>query len=131
MKTMAKTVLEKLIASQQTELDAVLLYQALAKEMKTEEEKELLLSMAADEGKHGAILKGITGAPLKPNPALANMAVKMYKIGGRKLLFPFMAKFEINSFFSYQKYFTEYPEIAKIASDEIRHGHILNDLCNR
>ena len=123
-----KTVLDKLIASQQTELDAVLLYQELAKLMDTEEEKELLLGLAADEGRHGAILRGITGAPLKPNPALAKMAVKLYKIGGRKLLFPFMSKFEISSFFSYQKYFTAYPEISKIAADEIRHGHILNNL---
>ena len=123
-----KTDLEILIASQQTELDAVLLYQELAKLMNTEEEKKQLLGMAADEGRHAAILRGITGKQLKPKAALAKATAAMYKIGGKKLLFPFMSKFEIESFFSYQKFFTKYPEIAAIASDEIRHGHILNEL---
>ena len=123
-----KTDMQVLTTSQQTELDAVLLYQALAKLMKTEEEKQTLLAMAADEGRHGAILRGITGKDLKPKPALAKAAAALYKVGGKKLLFPFMAKFEIESFFSYQKFFAAYPEIAAIASDEIRHGHLLTEM---
>ena len=123
-----KTELEALIASQQTELDAVLLYQALAKLMKTEEDKEILLSMAADEGRHASILRGITGKQLQPNGTLAKMTTVMYKAGGKRVLLPFMARFEIESFFSYQKYFQRYPAIAAIAADEIRHGHLLNRL---
>ncbi len=126
-----KTDLEALIASQQTELDAVLLYKELAKLVKSEDERKTLLSMAADEGRHAAILKEYTGAPLKPNPTLAKAAAAMFKIGGKRLLFPFMAEFEINSFFSYKKYFVKYPEITKIASDEIRHGHLLSGMLNK
>ncbi len=122
---MATNEMDALIAAQQTELDAVLLYQELSKLMKTEEEKEILLKMAADEGRHGAILRGITGAELKPKPLMARAVCTMYKILGRRAVFPLMSDFEINSFFTYKKYFTKYPEIAKIASDEIRHGHIL------
>ena len=99
--------------------------------MKTEEEKKLILSLAADEGRHAAILRGITGTALKPNNKLAKVSAAMYKIGGRKLLFPVMSRFEINSFFTYQKFFETYPEISKIAADEIKHGHILNDLKNK
>jgi hypothetical protein len=51
-----------------------------------------------------------------------------YRTGGKKLLLAFMSRFEIESFFSYQKYFTQYPEIAAIASDEIRHGHLLTEM---
>ena len=123
-----KTDLEKLIASQQTELDAVLLYQKLAELTDNEEHKKALLSMAADEGRHASVLKGITGAQLKPKDTLAKAAAAMYKIGGKKVLFPFMSEFEISSFFSYKKYFTKYPEITKIASDEIRHGHLLIEM---
>ncbi len=123
-----KTDIDILIASQQTELDAVLLYQKLAELVKDEEQKKTLLSMAADEGRHAAILKGITGAELKPKDTLAKATAAMYKIGGKKLLFPFMSEFEINSFFSYKKFFTKYPEITKIASDEIRHGHLLAEM---
>lgn len=96
-----------------------------------EDERKTLLSMAADEGRHAAILKEYTGAPLKPNPTLAKAAAAMFKIGGKRLLFPFMAEFEINSFFSYKKYFVKYPEITKIASDEIRHGHLLSGMLNK
>ncbi len=121
----SKSEMDKLIASQQTELDAVLLYQALAELAKSEEEKQTFLAMAADEGRHAAILRGITGAQLTPKNTLAKLSATMFRFGGRKVLLHFMAQFEINSFFSYQKYFDRYPEIASIASDEIRHGHLL------
>jgi len=125
---MEQTEMKALIASQQTELDAVLLYQKLASLAKTEEEKQTFMGMAADEGRHGAILRGITGADLKPKDTLAKLAGTLYKAGGRKLLLAFMSRFEIESFFSYQKYFTQYPQIAAIASDEIRHGHLLTEM---
>lgn len=123
-----KTDLDVLISSQQTELDAVLLYKELAKLMDNEEDRKTLLSMAADEGRHASILKEYTGAPLKPNGTLAKAAAALYKLGGKKLLFPFMSEFEIKSFFSYKKFFVDYPEITRIASDEIRHGHLLSNM---
>lgn len=122
---MGKSTVEQLVAFQQTELDAVRLYQKLASLTKNEEDRKKLLSMAADEGRHAGILKGITGAQLQPSDTLANITAKFYKIGGKRFLFPFMSKFEIDSFFTYEKFFTEYPQISKIASDEIRHGHML------
>ena len=125
---MAKTEMDKLISAQQTELDAVLLYKKLAELSKSESDRETLLKMAADEGRHASILKGITGAMLTPSDALAKMGAAMFKVSGKKILFPFMSKFEVNSFFSYQEFFTKYPEIAKIASDEIRHGHLLYEM---
>mgnify|MGYP002622979080 CR=1 FL=1 len=123
-----KTDIEALISSQQVELDAVLLYKALADLCKNEEEKNTFLSMAADEGRHAAILKEYTGALLKPSDKLAKMAAAMYKNGGKKLLLRIMSEFEINSYFTYQKYFVNYPKIANIASDEVRHGHLLSDM---
>lgn len=125
---MEQREMKKLIAAQQTELDAVLLYQGLAKLMKTEEEKQVLLGIAADEGRHAGILKQITGADLKPKKTLAKATAVMYKIGGKRLLFPFMAKFETNSYFTYQPFFETYPQIADIASDETRHGHLLTEM---
>ena len=116
-----------LIGFQQAELDAVLLYQGLAELMKTEEERTLMLKIAADEGRHAGILKQYTDEKLTPNPKLGKTVAALYRVMGKKTLFALMSKFEINSAGTYEPYFEKYPAIAGIAADEIRHGHLLND----
>jgi len=55
-----------LLKSQQGELDAVLMYKALANKVKREKEAEAFRQLAADEGRHAAVLKQITKTVLKP-----------------------------------------------------------------
>ena len=114
-----------LINFQQAELNAVVLYKGLAERIKNNEDKDLLLSIAADEGRHAAILKQYTKKQLTPKSTLKNAVVFMYKIIGKKALFSVMAKFEKSAGKLYEPYFEEYPEIKTIAADEIRHGKML------
>ncbi len=120
--------LEKLISFQQGELDAVLMYKALAEKMKTEKEKEVLLSIAADEGRHAAILRQYTKKKLEPKSTLARLLPPLYKIMGKKRLFPIVSKFEAGTVASYEPYFKKFPEIKGIAADEARHAELLKSI---
>lgn len=122
---MKKTELEKLIEFQQGELDAVYMYQKLAGLMKKEEDRELLLSLAADEGRHAGVLKQYTGAVLKPKKTLGDTVAVMYKALGRRLMFTVMSNFEYAAYDKYATYYEKYPELASVGKDEIKHGDIL------
>ena len=63
MKQNGNKVLLKL---QQGELDAVLVYRKLAELASSEEEKNVLLSIAADEGRHASIIREYSKEILKP-----------------------------------------------------------------
>lgn len=119
------SVMQKIIKFQQGELDAVVLYRGLADKMDNEEDKKLLLSIAADEGKHAAILKKITNADLKANDGLKKTVLFLYKIVGKKFLFKIMAKSESIAAKGYKPFFNEYPQLREIADDELRHGELL------
>lgn len=126
---MDKDELKALIGFQQGELDAVILYQALAKRMKDEETKQILLSIAADEGKHAAILRQYTETKLEPKPTLKNVSLLAHRIVGKKTLFKIMAKFEYNAANNYAPYFEKYPRIRdEITPDETKHGNLLMSL---
>ena len=123
---MNESDLKALLKSQQAELDAVLMYKALAELVEDEFSKEMLSSLAADEGRHAAILKSYTGVTLTPNDKLKNAAVKIYKTIGRKMMFDFVSTFEYASVKIYRPYFKKYPKTRLIAKDEARHGKILD-----
>ena len=56
---------EKMILkSQQGELDAVLMYNALAKAVKDPKDAETFRRLAADEGRHASVFKNISGQKL-------------------------------------------------------------------
>ena len=51
---------EELIHSQQGELNAVLMYQRLAKVVKTDKERETFLQLAKEEGRHASVFHAYT-----------------------------------------------------------------------
>lgn len=57
---------EELLRSQQGELDAVLIYQRLAKVVKTDKERETFLQLAKKEGRHASVFHAYTQKALKP-----------------------------------------------------------------
>ena len=56
---------EELIHSQQGELNAVLMYQRLAKVVKTDKERETFLQLAKEEGRHASVFHAYTKEALK------------------------------------------------------------------
>ena len=127
---MAKTELDALLAFQQSELDAVYLYQHLARLMKNADDIALMLTLASDEGRHAGILKQYTNkTDLKSRRQLGDAVCAMYKILGKKAVFSLLSKAEIQSEAHYREYYESYPALAAIGADEMKHGNWLADRC--
>ena len=111
---------------QQSELDAVLMYRALADKAKSNAEKELLLRLGAIEGKHAAVLRGITGSgERKPTDALAKPIALLERFAGRGLTYRLIALGEKAAYYLYQPLAKEHPELQTNAKEETEHGKTL------
>lgn len=117
---------------QQNELNAVLMYRALADKIKNEADKELLLSLAADEGRHAAILKEVTETVMQPKSGLAKAVPMLYRLIGKKALFSIISKIEFSAGKLYDELerknaglFEQYPKLKQLAADEKKHGELL------
>ena len=95
--------LKALLGAQQGELDAVLMYQSIAKKIKNEEIKALLLDSAKDEGRHASVFHKITKIDLRPKRTLAILVPILMTILGKKLVFRVIAKSEYGVKGSYEK----------------------------
>ncbi len=111
-----------LLKAQQGELDAVLMYNALAKKVKDKHDAEVFLQLASEEGHHASVFKNLTNQTLKPKNTLAVFVPLMYKIIGKKRLYPIIAKFEYGAVKTYEPVAAKFPEVESVKNDEHRHG---------
>lgn len=111
-----------LLKSQQGELDAVLMYKALAKVVKNEKDRETFIQLASEEGHHASVFRNLTNTALAPKKTLATLVPIIYKLIGKKRLYPIIARFEYNAENTYQPVAEKYPEIESVKNDEHRHG---------
>lgn len=111
-----------LLKSQQGELDAVLMYQALAEVVKDTKDADTFRKLAAEEGHHVAVFHGLTNENLKPKKTLAILMPILYKIIGKKRLYPLIAKGEYAAAENYAPVAEKFPEIESVKNDETRHG---------
>lgn len=119
---------EKLVKSQQGELNAVLIYQRLAKLTKDEKGKEIFLEIASDEGKHAAILKSYTNTVLKPKGTKAKLVGFLYKLMGHNFVMGLLQKGELASIDNYNPLKNDFPKIQQIIDDELRHAKMAKSL---
>lgn len=117
-----------LLKTQQGELDAVKLYKQLAEIVKHEKGKKLFLEIAADEGRHAAILKSYTKITLKPKGIKATVVVLLYKLIGHNFVMGLLQKGELKSIGVYRGLVVEFPKIQEIIDDEARHAEIAKSL---
>lgn len=122
---MSKEKLNPLVIFQQSEIDAVVMYQKLAETVNEERMKEIFKKAAADEGRHAAILRLITGATLKPKNTLAVAVSSMAKVTGIGFILKFISDFEYAAGKKYLPFVRDYPQIADIIKDECTHGDIM------
>ncbi len=123
---MSQEKLNPLVLFQQSEVDAVLMYQKLSEIAKDEQLKETFKKAAADEGRHAAILRSFTGEALKPKPTLAFAVSSMARVTGIRFILKFISEFEYAAGKKYLPFVKDYPEIAGIIKDEGVHGDIMN-----
>ncbi|MBO7470275.1 MAG: rubrerythrin [Bacteroidaceae bacterium] len=120
--------LKELLRSQQGELDAVLMYQRLAKVVKTDKEREAFLQLAKEEGRHASVFHAYTKKPLKPKKTMSIIMPFLYRILGKKRLYRMIAKGEYDAAVGYEHLIEDFPEVESVKNDEKRHGDIVSAL---
>ena len=119
---------KELLRSQQGELDAVLMYQRLAKVVKTDKERETFLQLAKEEGHHASVFHSYTKKALKPQKGKAIMMPVLYRLLGKKQLYPLIAKGEYDAAVGYEHLIADFPEVESVKNDEKRHGDMVSGL---
>lgn len=121
---------EMLLKLQQGELDAVLVYKKLAELSNSENEKEILLGIAADEGRHASIIREYSKEILRPCSKSSEEIEAAYKNLGKVKVYEMLINAEVNGGPMYEKLGEQFPRFKEIAKDELRHGSLLRSLLN-
>lgn len=116
---------KELLRSQQGELDAVLMYQRLAKVVKSDKDREAFLLLAKEEGRHASVFHTYTKTALKPKKKMARIMPILYYVLGRKRLYKLIAKGEYDAAVGYEHLIADFPEVESVKNDEHRHGDIV------
>lgn len=119
---MNRSEMKTLLKAQQGELDAVLMYNALADTVKDKHDAETFRRLAAEEGHHASVFKKLTEQTLTPKKTLARALPVFYKLIGRKCLYPIIARFEYAAVNTYAPVAESFPEVQSVKADEKRHG---------
>lgn len=117
-----------LLKAQQGELDAVLMYRALAAAVKSERDARTFRQLAAEEGRHAVVFKKLTGQTLKPKKTMAILLPLLYKVLGKKRLYPLIAKGEYAAVKTYKPVAGKFPQVKRVKADERRHGDTVMQL---
>ncbi|MBQ3295069.1 MAG: hypothetical protein IJH00_01095 [Erysipelotrichaceae bacterium] len=120
--------MKTLLKSQQGELDAVLMYNALAETVKDEKDAETFRQLAKEEAHHASVFKVLSEKTLQPKRTKAILLPILYRILGKKILYPFIARGEYNAVKTYEPVAERFPEVESVRNDEQRHGDIVKSL---
>ena len=120
--TLTDAQLKVLLAAQQGELDAVLMYNALARVAKDPADANTFRTLAAEEGGHAAVFKELTQQMLKPKRTKAILLPLLYRILGKKRVYPMIAKGEYDAVKKYEPVVAQFPQVESVKNDEKRHG---------
>ena len=120
--------MKALIKSQRGELDGVEMYKALSKAVKSQRDAAVFRQLAAEEGRHAAIFHRFTGKTLKPRAWKGAALSALYRVLGRKRLYPLIANGEYAAEKNYAAIVAEFPQTASVQADEKRHGDIVMGL---
>ncbi len=119
---MEKRDMEILLKSQQGELDAVLMYEALAKVVKDKRDADTFRQLASEEGHHASVFRNLTKQTLTPKKTKAIFLPILFRIIGKKRLYPLIAKGEYDAENNYAPVVEKFPEVESVKNDEHRHG---------
>lgn len=111
-----------LLKAQQGEMDAVPMYLALADAVADEQDARTFRQLAAEEGHHAAVFKALTNQTLQPKKLKAVALPLLYRLLGRKRLYPLIAQGEYAAVKTYQPVVERFPETSSVRDDEKRHG---------
>lgn len=119
---------ETCLFSQQGEMDAMLMYQKLAKVVKDQKDADTFVQLAAEEGGHASVFHELTGEVLKPKKTKSIVVPLMYKICGKKFTYNIIAKNEYDAAKKYEPVVKDFPQVESVKNDEVRHGDTVKAL---
>ncbi len=111
--------------AQQGELDAVLMYEALARAAKDPADAAAFRTLAAEEGGHAAVFRALTGESLKPKRTKAVLLPLALRLAGRKRLYPLIARGEYSAVRKYGPVAEQFAQVESVKNDEQRHGDMV------
>lgn len=123
-----KTEMKTLLKAQQGELEAVLMYNALAKVVKSSKDAEVFRQLAKEEGNHAAVFHELTKSEVKPKNTKKIMIPLLYRIIGKKKLYPMIAKGEYDAYKNYEEVANRFDSVKSVQADEKRHGDTVKGL---
>ena len=107
---------------------AVLMYQGIAKVVKTDKERETFLQLAKEEGHHASVFHAYTKEGLKPKKTMARIMSILYYLLGKKRLYKLIADGEYKAAVGYEHLIADFPEVESVKNDEKRHGDMVSGL---
>ena len=119
---------EELLKAQQGEINGVETYRRLSEIVHNESDRQIFKELAADEGRHAAVFKQYTGTVLMPQRTQANAVAALYRLLGKRILYPLIAQGEYAAIPGYEKMMKEFPEVEAVKNDEKRHGDTVRAL---
>ena len=117
-----------LLKSQQGELDAVLMYNALAEVAKHQKDKDTFRQLAKEEGHHASVFHKLTQTELTPKHTKEILLPLLYRIFPRWILYPAIAQGEYAAVKNYAPVAEKFPEVESVKNDEKRHGDTVKGL---
>ena len=124
---------KKLRAYQQAELNAMVAYRGLAERVSEEKRRDLLQKIAAQEGRHAAVCRGLTCVNLKCGNGLKRLYVVLRVLFKENLTLRLLAFGEKRAGKSYEKFVrkTDVNELSTVAQDEYDHAEQLLEEARR
>ena len=117
-----------LVTAQQGEEDAVYMYEQLAKTVRDEADREAFLRLAGDEKRHSDVFRKYTCMDVKANPAKGIFVPLMYRVLGKKRVYPIIAQGEYDAAEKYKHIIDDFPEVVEVMNDEVHHGDAVKGL---
>lgn len=113
---------------QQDEIDGSVLYRAIAKHQKVDENRRVLDAISDEEHKHYEIWKSYTGEELQPNWIKVRFFILISYILGDTFTIKYFEQMEDSAVKNYEQVKQEIPELDSIIKDEQEHEDILMDM---
>ena len=120
--------MKTLMKAQQGELDAVLMYNALADTVKDPKDAETFRQLAKEEGGHAAVFRELSGKTVQGRKTKAILVPLLYRCFGKKIVYPIIARKEYDAVKTYEPVVARFPSVQSVKDDEQRHGDTVKGL---
>ncbi len=121
-------ILDHLRNCQQSELNAELMYLALAKYAKTDKDRDTFLKIAGQKKRHSEIFQHLTNEKMRPKKKRALIVSYLFKIFDRKGLYPLIAFLEYRAHFRTGDLARRFSSVREVWNDQKKHGDMVAKL---